>query len=83
MGNESVDITPDDGLTEEVKEQAARWLIQMKTADQITDDLWRFFQRWLILKPAHRTAYLEVERAWNAAAAAIRRQRVNLPGHRV
>jgi ferric-dicitrate binding protein FerR (iron transport regulator) len=67
-----------------VEQQAARWLIQMNTADEITDDLWCFFERWLSLRPAHRTAYLEVERAWNAAVAAmIRRRRVNLPACKV
>ena len=54
-----------DEMTKEIKRQAARWLIELTTADEITLDLWRFFERWLNLHPSHRAAYERAERAWH------------------
>lgn len=59
-----MDKTSDGEVTEDMKQQAARWLVELDISE-ITPDLWNSFENWLSLNSAHRTAYLRIERAWH------------------
>jgi ferric-dicitrate binding protein FerR (iron transport regulator) len=50
-------------ISTQVKAEAARWLIELDTADHV-EDLWPEFEAWINQHPTHRRAFVRVERAW-------------------
>ena len=49
--------------SETVQTQAARWLIELDTHDDL-EVIWPEFEEWLARDPENRRAYVRVERAW-------------------
>jgi ferric-dicitrate binding protein FerR (iron transport regulator) len=48
-----------------IKKQAARWLIELDTAENI-EEHWPKFEAWLYKNPEHRDAFVSMERAWHS-----------------
>lgn len=48
-----------------VRAAAARWLIELESAESI-DAIWPRFDAWLREDPSHEEAYLRIERTWRA-----------------
>lgn len=43
--------------------EAARWLVELETAERV-EDIWPEFDHWFQASMAHRVAYARVRRAW-------------------
>jgi ferric-dicitrate binding protein FerR (iron transport regulator) len=54
-------------VSKKIRMQAARWLIELELAEEITTELWCRFEAWLNRSPAHRATYLQIERSWHDA----------------
>ena len=48
-----------------VRAAAARWLIELESAESI-DAIWPRFDAWLREDPEHQKTYIRIERTWRA-----------------